>query len=131
MSVSFFRKGMEKFAKVWDETTLDNTFKEHPPGRYEVSVEDVREKMSKTGKEMVTWKFKILKGEYEGEYIFKNSMIDKPERASYLKKDILRCEVEAGSFHEREKTYQALRGILLDVEIYEYQDREGKTRSNV
>jgi len=50
------------------------SYEEVPVGKYEVKVEKMEAKMSKTNKPMVTVWFRILKGKYEKSMIFYNSV---------------------------------------------------------
>lgn len=50
-------------------------FKEVPEGRYEVSIEKMELKESKTGKPMLSVWLKVITGEYEGSIIFYNQVL--------------------------------------------------------
>lgn len=52
-------------------------YKEVPTGKYDVAIEKIELKASKTSKKpMVSVQMKILKGEYEGSFLFMNQTID-------------------------------------------------------
>jgi len=53
-------------------------YEEIPLGQYEVRVERLELKESKSGKPMVSAWFKVIAGDYEGNMIFMNQVIVKP-----------------------------------------------------
>src|SRR5690554_3129234 len=67
-------EGLKKDVKEVAENKID--YKEVPEGRYEVKIEKMELRQSKTGRPMVTFWFKILEGEYENQYIFWNQVVD-------------------------------------------------------
>ena len=67
-------EGLKKDVKEVAENKID--YKEVPEGRYEVKIEKMELRQSKTGRPMVTFWFKILQGEYNNQYIFWNQVVD-------------------------------------------------------
>ena len=67
-------EGLKKDVKEVAENKID--YKEVPEGRYEVKIEKIELKQSKTGRPMVTFWFRILEGEHENQYIFWNQVVD-------------------------------------------------------
>ncbi len=67
-------EGLKKDVKEVAENKID--YKEVPEGRYEVKIEKIELRQSKTGRPMVTFWFRILEGEYENQYIFWNQVVD-------------------------------------------------------
>lgn len=67
-------EGLKKDVKEVAENKID--YKEVPEGRYEVKIEKIELRQSKTGRPMVTFWFKILQGEYNNQYIFWNQVVD-------------------------------------------------------
>lgn len=67
-------EGLKKDVKEVAENKID--YKEVPEGRYEVKIEKMELKQSKTGRPMVAFWFKILEGEYKNQYIFWNQVVD-------------------------------------------------------
>lgn len=76
----------EKFDKMVDVENLKKDvaevaenglqFREVPDGKYEVKIEKMELKESKSGRPMLTVWMKILEGEYKGQLIFYNQVID-------------------------------------------------------
>jgi hypothetical protein len=67
-------EGLKKDVKEVAENKIE--FKEVPEGRYEVKIEKIELRQSKTGRPMVAFWFKVLEGEYENQYIFWNQVVD-------------------------------------------------------
>ncbi len=67
-------EGLKKDVKEVAENKIE--FKEVPEGRYEVKIEKIELRQSKTGRPMVAFWFKILEGEYNNQYIFWNQVVD-------------------------------------------------------
>lgn len=67
-------EGLKEDVKEVAENKID--YKEVPEGRYEVKIEKIELKQSKTGRPMVAFWFKILEGEYKNQYIFWNQVVD-------------------------------------------------------
>ena len=67
-------EGLKEDVKEAAENKIE--FKEVPEGRYEVKIEKMELRQSKTGRPMVTFWFKILQGEYNNQYIFWNQVVD-------------------------------------------------------
>lgn len=66
-------EGLKEDVKTASEGGGD--FKEVPHGTYEVEVEKLEPKMSKSGKPMLSIWFKILDGEFENNRLFYNQVI--------------------------------------------------------
>ncbi len=67
-------EGLKKDAQEVAENKQN--FKEVPDGKYEVKIEKMELKESKSGRPMVSIWMKILSGEYKGQLIFYNQVID-------------------------------------------------------
>lgn len=73
----------EKFDKMVDlkglrQDILDNTgYKKVPHGTYEVEVTKMELTQSKAGNPMVSIWFKIVRGEYSGQFLFFNQVVTK------------------------------------------------------
>jgi hypothetical protein len=67
-------EGLKKDVREVAENKIE--FKEVPEGRYEVKIEKIELRQSKTGRPMVAFWFKILEGEYNNQYIFWNQVVD-------------------------------------------------------
>ena len=73
----------EKFDKIVDlkglrQDILDNTgYKKVPHGTYEVEVTKMELTQSKAGDPMVSIWFKIVRGEYSGQFLFFNQVVTK------------------------------------------------------
>ena len=67
-------EGLKKDVREVAENKID--YKEVPEGRYEVKIHKIELKQSKTGRPMVTFWMQILEGEYKGQYIFWNQVVD-------------------------------------------------------
>lgn len=67
-------EGLKEDVREAAENKID--YKEVPEGRYEVKIEKIELKQSKTGRPMVAFWFKILEGEYKNQYIFWNQVVD-------------------------------------------------------
>ena len=67
-------EGLKKDAKEAAENKID--FKEVPEGKYEVAITKIELKESKKGRPMVTFWMKILAGEYKGQLLFWNQVVD-------------------------------------------------------
>lgn len=67
-------EGLKKDLKEIEENSGD--FGEVPLGKYEVAIEKLEPTVSKSGRPMVTCWMRILEGEYKGQMIFYNQVID-------------------------------------------------------
>ncbi len=67
-------EGLKEDVKEVAENKID--FKEVPEGHYEVKIHKMELKQSKTGRPMVSFWMQILEGEYKGQYIFWNQVVD-------------------------------------------------------
>lgn len=69
-------EGLQKDLEEFDKNGGQQNFKEVPHGNYEVSVEKLEMKHSKSKRVMFTCWFKIVEGEYKNSMIFMNQVID-------------------------------------------------------
>lgn len=60
--------------------SANTEFEELPIGRYEVKINSMELTQSKKGDPMTKTIFEVVQGQYEGRYIFKNSVIYKGDR---------------------------------------------------
>lgn len=67
-------KGLKKDAQDVAENKVE--YKDVPEGTYEVKVEKMELKESKTNRPMVTIWMRVLEGEYKGQMIFYNQVVD-------------------------------------------------------
>lgn len=104
-------------AKLAEEvkTYSGNGTQEHkdvPAGNYEVKVEKMELKESKTQKPMVSIWFKILTGDYKNSYIFMNQIVVEPFQL-HIVKELLKS-LDSGleiSF----ESYTQFNNLLLDI----------------
>lgn len=71
-------EGLQKDLDEFEKNGGQQTFKEVPHGNYEVAVEKLEMKSSKTKRPMFVAWFKIVEGEYKNSMIFMNQIIDFP-----------------------------------------------------
>lgn len=116
MLFSWAPEELEKFSKVWDETTLGES-KKFPPGRYTVKVSNAQKKISKKDQKMVEWDLIIIGGEYDGDIIKRWNMLNEEKKAAYLKRDMLRCGINVGKFNDLEKDLNKLIGLELEIDL--------------
>jgi hypothetical protein len=67
-------EGLKKDAQAAAENKIE--FKEVPEGKYEVKIDKMELKESKNGRPMVSFWMKILEGDYKGQLLFWNQVID-------------------------------------------------------
>jgi hypothetical protein len=67
-------EGLKQDAKDAAENKME--FKEVPEGKYEVKIDKMELTESKKGRPMLTVWMKILEGEYKGQLIFYNQVVD-------------------------------------------------------
>lgn len=67
-------EGLKQDAKDAAENKIE--FKEVPEGKYEVKIDKMELKESKNGRPMVSFWMKILEGDYKGQLLFWNQVID-------------------------------------------------------
>ncbi len=67
-------EGLKKDAQAAAENKIE--FKEVPEGHYEVKIDKMELTESKKGRPMLTVWMKILEGEYKGQLIFYNQVVD-------------------------------------------------------
>lgn len=104
-----------------------------PKGEYECIVEDVEFKFSKNGAPMLTWKFKVVDGEFAKRILFNHTVLNNDFGIAMLKKTIVSsgCEVDMASFNPQEFSDNGDAiglPILLKVGIQTY---DGKKTNNV
>jgi hypothetical protein len=117
MSWDDFLQEMEsELAHEFETATLDE-YEALPEGVYKTRIESVELKDGRdVGSHRVVWKFKVLEGEYQGRYIWKNQQMEKG-KAKYLTKDIIRCGVTPGTWKELKTTLHSMCDLKVDVEI--------------
>lgn len=69
-------EGLQKDIQEAQENGGTGNFKEVPLGEYEVSVEQMELKESKNGRPMVSIWFNVLEGEFKGQKIFMNQVVE-------------------------------------------------------
>lgn len=91
-------------------------------GNYEVKIEKAELKESKTGKPMVSFWFKIIAGENEGQMIFYNQVVNEGFQLGIVYKMLskIACtELHFDSFTALEDTLSACVGIELSLDYSE------------
>lgn len=73
VTVKFNDRDLENLDNLENDTT---EYVEVPYGMYEVAVAGITYKESKAGNPMATIRFKVLNGEYKGNSIFYNQIVD-------------------------------------------------------
>lgn len=87
-------------------------YKEVTPGEYEVKIDTMELKLSKSGKPMMSIWFKVLVGEYKGSYIFYNQVVTEGFQI-HLANEFLRS---LGTQLDIEfKSYEQYNNLILDV----------------
>ncbi len=94
------------------KNSTSGEYKTVPHGEYEVSIEKMELKSSKTGKPMVSVWFKVLSGEYKGSMIFYNQVVDQSVGVGIVN-EFLRS-LDSGLDIEF-KTYKQYGNLLMDV----------------
>lgn len=94
------------------KNSASGEYKTVPHGEYEVSIEKMELKSSKTGKPMVSVWFKVLSGEYKGSMIFYNQVVDQSVGVGIVN-EFLRS-LDSGLDIEF-KTYKQYGNLLMDV----------------
>ena len=87
-------------------------FKEVPTGNYEVKIEKLELKESKTNKPMVSIWFKILDGEYKNSLIFMNQLVDEGFKINIMNEFLKSLESDMEIYFDSFKQYNDL---LLDI----------------
>lgn len=94
------------------ETNNSTDRVEVPAGTYEVKIDKMELKESKTGKPMVSIWFKIVNGEFKNNLIFMNQIVTEPFQV-HIVKDFLKS-LDSGLVIDFE-TYSQFNNLLLDV----------------
>ena len=113
----------EKFDKTYNNEGLKKDieeakengggdFKEVPTGNYEVKIEKLELKESKTNKPMVSIWFKILDGEYKNSLIFMNQLVDEGFKINIMNEFLKSLESDMEIYFDSFKQYNDL---LLDI----------------
>jgi hypothetical protein len=116
---SFLDRTAPDFGKAFESATLEESFEELPLGSYKVRVEEAELTTSSAGKHMSKWKMKVVEGEYQGRYVWKNTVLDSDNKAKYLSRDIQRCGVSPGTYTQLRSTLLSLKDLKLDIEVKE------------
>lgn len=100
---------------LWDDVEPEEKKEigEVPSGKYQVRVEKVYLKTSKTGKPMLAWQLRIVGGQYENQCLFRNNMLCSAENLKWLKTDLQTCGVFISGPSELKK--QEVLTELLDI----------------
>ena len=83
-----------------------------PDGKYNAEIEAAEFTLTKEKRSpMLSWRFRILDGEYKGEAIFKNSVIASDQQAEFLASDLFRCGLKLNSLTELPENAWKLVGV--------------------
>lgn len=125
---TWVRESEEKYKEIFESVTLE--MEEVPAGEYLVKVESAIAKESKSGREMVEWKFRVIDGKYKNRVVFKHSIIDGEEGVKRFGKDLLHAGVkELNWFSWKEELKNLLdKDFKVDVKI---NVKDGNTYRNV
>mgnify|MGYP001058116998 CR=1 FL=1 len=117
MDFSKFDKNvdLEGLKKDIDEAKEGNqTFKEVPLGTYEVKVTKLELTVSKSEKPMIAGRFKIIEGEFKGQYLFMNQVVTEGFQINIINELLKSFEV----FEDEDiyfDGYNNYKDLLLDV----------------
>lgn len=105
-------------------------FKPLPDGTYQVFVDEVCIKETqKERKPMISWKFKVTSGAYQGRILFKNSIVNE-NTISYIKTDLSVCDLKLNKFSDLDSRLEELLDINLEVKVSnkKYVDKKGEEK---
>ncbi len=114
-----FDKEIDKDMQKQIEEAENSEFKEVPLGDYEVKVDNMELKISKSGNPMVSIWFKIVAGEFKNNLLFMNQVINMPFQIGIANK-ILRA-LDPNKNIEFE-TYSQYANLIMDI----YEEIDGK-----
>lgn len=114
-----FDKEIDKDIQKQIEEAENSEFKEVPLGDYEVKVDNMELKISKSGNPMVSIWFRIVAGEFNNNLLFMNQVINMPFQIGIANK-ILRA-LDPNKNIEFE-TYSQYANLIMDI----YEEIDGK-----
>lgn len=114
-----FDKEIDKDIQKQIEEAENSEFKEVPLGDYEVKVDNMELKISKSGNPMVSIWFRIIAGDYNNNLLFMNQVINQPFQIGLANK-ILRA-LDPNKNIEFE-TYSQYANLIMDI----YEEIDGK-----
>lgn len=114
-----FDKEIDKDIQKQIEEAENSEFKEVPLGDYEVKVDNMELKISKSGNPMVSIWFRIVAGEFNNNLLFMNQVINQPFQIGLANK-ILRA-LDPNKNIEFE-TYSQYANLIMDI----YEEIDGK-----
>lgn len=114
-----FDKEIDKDMQKQIEEAENSEFKEVPLGDYEVKVDNMELKISKSGNPMVSIWFRIVAGEFNNNLLFMNQVINQPFQIGLANK-ILRA-LDPNKNIEFE-TYSQYANLIMDI----YEEIDGK-----
>lgn len=88
-------------------------YRDVPPGKYEVKINKMELKESKAGSPMLAIQFRVLQGEYKGNLIFMNQVIETPFQI-HMANELLRdLDTELDVIF---RDYNQYNQLILDIE---------------
>lgn len=114
-----FDKEIDKDIQKQIEEAENSEFAEAPLGDYEVKVDNMELKISKSGNPMVSIWFKIVAGEFKNNLLFMNQVINMPFQIGIANK-ILRAL--APNMEVEFQTYTQYANLIMDI----YEEIDGK-----
>lgn len=114
-----FDKEIDKDIQKQIEDAENSEYKEVPLGDYEVKVDNMELKISKSGNPMVSIWFRIIAGDYNNNLLFMNQVINQPFQIGLANK-ILRA-LDPNKNIEFE-TYSQYANLIMDI----YEEIDGK-----
>lgn len=114
-----FDKEIDKDIQKQIEDAENSEYKEVPLGDYEVKVDNMELKISKSGNPMVSIWFRIIAGEFNNNLLFMNQVINQPFQIGLANK-ILRA-LDPNKNIEFE-TYSQYANLIMDI----YEEIDGK-----
>lgn len=114
-----FDKEIDKDIQKQIEDAENSEYKEVPLGDYEVKVDNMELKISKSGNPMVSIWFRIVAGDYNNNLLFMNQVINQPFQIGLANK-ILRA-LDPNKNIEFE-TYSQYANLIMDI----YEEIDGK-----
>lgn len=114
-----FDKEIDKDIQKQIEEAENSEFKEVPLGDYEVKVDNMELKISKSGNPMVSIWFRIVAGEFKNNLLFMNQVINMPFQIGIANK-ILRAL--APNVEVEFQTYTQYANLIMDI----YEEIDGK-----
>jgi len=114
---TFDTEGLQKDVAEAKENAGQNNYKEVPHGSYEVSVEKMELVAAKTsGNPMLSIWFKIVDGEYKGQFIFMNQVITQGFQIHQANEMLRSLASECTVVPEVEfKTYSQYGNLIMDI----------------